>query len=205
MGSAPQVATPDPVPWGRLFTSAPVWVVVTMWLVSVLGGAAAAVTSWQLGSPAPVAAAALVLPALGAIDIACYRLPDPLVAAAAALAAAGAVVWVARDQATLLDLGFALGCSLAAFVFYGSVWWVAPPGAFGLGDVKLAAVCGFLLGTNSAGVAVMGALIVPAFIALALAVALGWFRHAVPYGPALAVGALVSLWFPDQLLDLLFV
>lgn len=76
------------------------------------------------------------------------------------------------------------------------------PGGMGLGDVKLALLLG----------AVLGASVVPAFAVAFFAGALlgavllvrmgkGARKMAIPFGPFLAAGALVALWFGPSMID----
>lgn len=87
----------------------------------------------------------------------------------------------------LLDGGFYLALFVLALVIYRS------GGALGFGDVKLALLIGLVVGTPAAlGAALYGA-IVGALVALALLAAGRSRTDAMPYGPSLAIGALVTI------------
>ncbi|MGN6587721.1 MAG: prepilin peptidase, partial [Solirubrobacterales bacterium] len=72
----------------------------------------------------------------------------------------------------------------------------------GLGDVKLAAVMGFFLGRNVAP-ALLVALISGSVVGLALIAREGASarKKAIPFGPFLALGALIGLLAGNQLVD----
>lgn len=76
------------------------------------------------------------------------------------------------------------------------------PSGMGLGDVKLAAVMGFFLGRNVAP-ALLVALIAGSVVGLALIAREGASarKKAIPFGPFLALGALVALLAGNQLMD----
>lgn len=117
-----------------------------------------------------------------------------LPAAAAALAAGLA-----------LDVGFVpeqLIAGTAAFAFFFLAAWLHPRG-MGMGDVKLAGVLGLCLG-RAAAPAIFFALIAGVLAGIAVIVHLGAARGrrtAVPFGPFLALGAIVALLVGDGLVD----
>ncbi|MGN6816135.1 MAG: prepilin peptidase [Solirubrobacterales bacterium] len=76
------------------------------------------------------------------------------------------------------------------------------PSGMGLGDVKLAAVMGFFLGRNVAP-ALLVALLAGSVVGLALIAREGASarKKAIPFGPFLALGALVGLLAGNQLVD----
>ena len=134
-----------------------------------------------------------VLVAVSAIDVTHRIIPNRIVIPAFA------VVLVAQ---TLLDPGpqwalAALGAS--GFLFLAVL---AYPAGMGMGDVKLALLMGAALGT-----AVPVALMLGMFAALVPAVFL-FARHGskarkmgIPFGPFLALGSVVALFWGDALLD----
>lgn len=79
---------------------------------------------------------------------------------------------------------------------------LAYPRGMGLGDVKLAAVMGFFLGRNVAP-ALLVALVAGSVVGLALIAREGASarKTAIPFGPFLALGALVALLAGNQLVD----
>jgi leader peptidase (prepilin peptidase)/N-methyltransferase len=131
----------------------------------------------------------VVLVPVVVIDLEHRLIPDVLVLPAAAVALVlGVLADPARPWAPVAG---ALGA--AGFMF---LLWLLYPGGMGLGDVKLALLLG----------AVLGASVVPALaVAFAAGAVLGvalLLRHgaaarrtAVPFGPFLAAGALVALWW----------
>ena len=135
----------------------------------------------------------IVLVTLSAIDVEHRILPNRIVLPAAA------VTLVAR---TALDpsvewLLAALGASL--FLFIAAL---AYPAGMGMGDVKLALLLGAMLGRDVAPGMMIGML-----SALVLAVVM-FARHgtkarkmAIPFGPFLAFGAVVALFWGEAILD----
>lgn len=129
------------------------------------------------------------------IDLEHRLIPSVIVFPAFALALA---VAVAADPSRWW---VAVAASAGACAFFYLLWFLYPAG-MGRGDAHLALLMG----------AVLGASIVPAlFVAFALGAVLGvalLARHgsrarkiAVPFGPFLAAGALVALWFGPPMLD----
>ena len=119
-----------------------------------------------------------------------------------AVVAAGAVAGIA------IVLGFGLGGleqrAIAALAAGGALLLIALayPSGMGMGDVKLVAMMWIYLGR-----AVVPALLV-AFAAGALVGAALIARHgpaarrrAIPFGPFLALGGVVGLWFGDPMVD----
>jgi leader peptidase (prepilin peptidase)/N-methyltransferase len=163
------------------------------WRLMLLTAGAAGLLAIGLG---PVPVLPVLLPAtvvgvlLAEIDRRCLRLPDPLVGVLAVL------VVVPLTVADPGRVGRALvGAGLYALA-YAMVWLVSR-GQLGLGDVKLAAVLGFPLGFLGWPALLIGAL-APHLINGPVAV----FRlvtgragrsTALPFGPALLLGALVAV------------
>jgi leader peptidase (prepilin peptidase)/N-methyltransferase len=163
-------------------------------IVTVLAGAAvAALLAVRLG-PSPrlpvylLAAVPGLLLAL--IDLRCLRLPDRLV---------GALALTAGIPLTVLAperLGPALLAAVAVLTAYVLVA-VLPGGGLGLGDVKLAAVLGLILGF-AGWPAVLAGVVTPHLINGPIALFLLVTRRAgakrpLPFGPALLAGALLAL------------
>ena len=132
---------------------------------------------------------------LGAVDLACHRLPDRVTYPAAAVCAAAFAV----DAVVLGTWSALLRALLAAAVAFGVAALAASvsPAGLGFGDVKLLALIGLVLGwvgwqTLAAGVFL--GLLTGALIAVALLVTgrAGW-RTALPFGPPLLVGAALAL------------
>jgi leader peptidase (prepilin peptidase)/N-methyltransferase len=134
-----------------------------------------------------------VLVAVTATDLTHRIIPNRIVLPAAA------VILVAQ---TALDPSpeWALGALGASGFLFAAV--LAYPAGMGMGDVKLALVMGAALGKTVAVALMLGMLaaLVPAAVLLA--------RHGsaarkmgIPFGPFLALGSVVALFFGDQLLD----
>ena len=115
---------------------------------------------------------------------------------------AGAVVGLAIIAPT--DPGSLPERAIAA-VAAGGVLFLAAlayPGGMGLGDVKLAAVMGLFLG-RAVAPAILFALIAGSAVGLALIARHGAAarKMAIPFGPFLALGAVVAMLVGNQLLD----
>ncbi|WP_229399121.1 prepilin peptidase [Micromonospora okii] len=146
--------------------------------------------------PAFLAVAAVGL-VLAVVDLACLRLPDPLVGAAALGALAGLVAAASVDDRPGRLLGSLAGAALA---FLGYALLALLPGSrLGFGDVKLAAVLGLALGWLGWPTLLTG-LVLPHVLhglaVLALLVTRRVRRDTLlPLGPALLAGAWLAALF----------
>jgi leader peptidase (prepilin peptidase)/N-methyltransferase len=133
--------------------------------------------------------------ALAYVDLHLHKLPDlltvPALVVGAALLGLDAAIhgdWGAYGRAWL-----AAGVLLAAYLLVA----IAVPGALGLGDVKLAASVGLLLGWISVQTVVVGTVL--AFLvggvvaAAAMATGAADRRTALPFGPAIIAGAVLAV------------
>jgi leader peptidase (prepilin peptidase)/N-methyltransferase len=168
------------------------------WVMGLSGGVSFAALTWALW-PGPVLAAALAVAGAGLVlvpvDLAVLRLPDRLVGAAFVTAAVVLVVAAIGTGA----YGTLLRAALASAALAGGYLLLAllPGGPLGLGDVKLAAVLGLVLGWLGWGYVLAGAALphlVNGPVVLVL-LASGRVRRgtALPFGPALLVGALLAV------------
>jgi leader peptidase (prepilin peptidase)/N-methyltransferase len=134
-----------------------------------------------------------VLVAVTATDLTHRIIPNRIVVPAAA------VILVAQ---TALEPSpqWVLGALAASGFLFAAV--LAYPAGMGMGDVKLALVMGAALGKTVAVALMLGMLsaLVPSAILLA--------RHGsaarkmgIPFGPFLALGSVVALFFGEQLVD----
>ncbi len=142
-----------------------------------------------------VAILAVVLVPVVVIDMRHRLIPDILVLPATVLALVAAIL--ADPDRWWVPVVGAMGA--AGFLL---LLWAVHPAGMGLGDVKLAALMG----------AVLGASVIPAFaiafgagavLGLALLLRMGprARKVAVPFGPFLAAGALAALWVGPALID----
>jgi leader peptidase (prepilin peptidase)/N-methyltransferase len=143
-----------------------------------------------------VALILLLVPA-AVIDLEHRIIPNRLTAAGAVLALAlGTALDPAGEPERLIAGACAGGLLLIAALAY--------PGGMGMGDVKLAGVMGLFLG-RAVGAAVMIALIAGVLVG-ALVIARKGARvgrkTAVPFGPFLAFGGLVSVFAGQELVGL---
>jgi leader peptidase (prepilin peptidase)/N-methyltransferase len=161
----------------------------------VLGSAGAAALLAATVGPTPLLPVLLIAVVLGAllveIDLRCLRLPDPVVGALAAL--------VMVPLAATGEPGRS-GRALAAAMLVGLAYLVVallPGRGLGLGDVKLAAVLGFVLGYlgwPAVAVGVLAPHLINGPVVLYLLATRRAGRHtAVPLGPALLIGALAAV------------
>lgn len=136
-----------------------------------------------------------VLVALSAIDFERYILPDRIVLPSAAIVLAGNIALHPGQAPEWIAAG--LGASLFLFIAL-----LVYPKGMGMGDVKLALLLGFMLG-RYVGVGLMVgmlAALAPAIFLLA--------RHGaqarkmkIPFGPFLAFGAVVALFWGEPIMD----
>ncbi|MCL2499925.1 MAG: A24 family peptidase [Defluviitaleaceae bacterium] len=141
---------------------------------------------WML--PLSIAVAAILL-TVAVIDFDTQEIPDKFVLALIPFAAAA--IW-AQPEVTLLSRGIGLlVISLPMLVMA-----LVVNNAFGGGDIKLMAVCGFLLGWQNT--------LFGFFVALVLAVAWGIYLRAtgknkrgepIAFGPALCAGVFAAMLY----------
>jgi leader peptidase (prepilin peptidase)/N-methyltransferase len=113
-------------------------------------------------------------------------------------ALAGLVILAATDAAAVPE-------NLLAAVIAGAVLLLvvlAYPRGMGMGDVKLVAMMGIYLGRAIAPAVLIG-LIGGAAVGAVLIVRHGARarKRAIPFGPFLALGGVVALWFGDEIVD----
>lgn len=197
---APSPGEPPPTPY-RTLAAAP----RLAWL---LGGATAALwaalatsAGWGIALPTYLFVAWVGV-ALSYIDICEHRLPDWLnysafVGAATFLAVAAFVdgTWGAYGRAWLAAAAMTLGYAVLAML---------RPGELGLGDVKLAASLGLVLGWIGWGHVLLGAfagfLLGGLFSIGLLATGRATKRSHIPFGPFMLAGALVAVAWGSPLL-----
>jgi leader peptidase (prepilin peptidase) / N-methyltransferase len=136
-----------------------------------------------------------VLVALSAIDAERKILPDLIVLPSWAIVLAAQVA-LAPDRALEWILA-SLGASLFLFVAL-----VAYPAGMGMGDVKLALLLGAALGWHVT-VGLMAGMLFAMVIAIVLLVRHGTAarKMAIPFGPFLALGSILALFFGGAILD----
>ncbi|MFK4731290.1 prepilin peptidase [Agromyces mediolanus] len=160
----------------------------------------------ELTQPATDASAAVVLGALlgfaaagtvlGIVDVLEHRLPNAVLGRAGLALAALLAVAAALDGGT--GAGRALSALVGAAVLFGLFLAVslASPRAMGMGDVKLAALVGGVLGWFGVTSWLYGVLAMFLLGGLAALVALAARRlepgGAMPFGPAMLAGALLA-------------
>ncbi|MET8229173.1 prepilin peptidase [Micromonospora sp. NPDC005298] len=166
------------------------WVRLSPVVAAVVFGGLAAARGDDPALPVFLAVAAVGL-VLAGVDLACLRLPDPLVLTAGALAVVGltSAAVLVDDPARLLGALAGATVAGAAHVLLA----LLPGSRLGFGDVKLAAVLGLPLGWLGRDALLTG-LLLPHLLHGALVLALLATRHAnrktlLPLGPALLTGA----------------
>lgn len=150
------------------------------------------------------------------IDFDTQLLPDVLTKPGMAIGLLGGF-WpgtagmLTSDDATPLALRTLLASLFGLLAGAGSTWLIRALGsrlfrreAMGLGDVKFLGMIGAFLGWQGALLSLFLGCIAGAVIGSALALRSG-FGLKIPFGPYLALGALVSLFAREPILDLLFV
>lgn len=164
------------------------------WVATVLAGTVIAALLAAASGPSALLPVHLLAAVLGlllaVIDLRCLRLPNPLVGALAITAGVPLTVLEPERAGPAL---VAAGAVLTTYVGLA----LLPGGGLGLGDVKLAAVLGLILGFAGWPAVVIG-LVAPQVINGTVAVALLLTRrvdrrHPLPFGPALLAGALIAV------------
>jgi leader peptidase (prepilin peptidase) / N-methyltransferase len=136
-----------------------------------------------------------VLVAITLTDLDLRKIPNAIVAAGA-VAALGILIGTDADSIPENLLAAAIG----GLVMGGIA--LAYPRGMGMGDAKLVAMMGLYLGRALAPAVLVGlltgALVGGALIARHGAAAR---KRAIPFGPFLALGGVVGLWFGDDIVD----
>ncbi|MEW2352536.1 A24 family peptidase [Spirillospora sp. NPDC029432] len=157
------------------------------------------VLGWRVGLRAELAAfvyLGVVGTALGFVDAALRRLPDPLTLTAypAGLALLGAAVPFTEDGGRRYMAALA---GMAVLWVFFAVQWFALPSALGLGDVKLSGVLGLYLGWLGSGAWVLGVFsmfVLGGLYAVGLLVLRRAGRkEAIPFGPFMLLGAFAGV------------
>jgi leader peptidase (prepilin peptidase)/N-methyltransferase len=140
------------------------------------------------GDAAAWAVVQIVLVALAAIDIATRRLPNLITLPGSALALG---LRAAVERSHLAEV--AIAGAVAFAVFYAIA--LALRGGFGMGDVKLASMLGFLLGSQALGALALGVVAGGLWSAGLLATRRAGLRTTFAYGPFLCLGGAVAILF----------
>jgi leader peptidase (prepilin peptidase)/N-methyltransferase len=148
-----------------------------------------------------VAALLALMPALSVIDLRHRIIPNAIVYPA--LIAFPIYLVVAELAGAPVDL---VRMVIGALAYGGGLLVIAliAPGGMGMGDVKLCALIGAVLGSLGLGVVAVaaGSAIVIGGVAGILALAGGRGRKAkMPFGPAIAAGAVVAAFWGQQIAD----
>ncbi|WP_170871476.1 prepilin peptidase [Desulfosporosinus metallidurans] len=137
-----------------------------------------------------------VLIALAFIDLDTFRLPDVLTLPLLGLGLLGAFL-IPGNPTGWESVLSALGA--------GGLFWIIArfyPQGMGLGDVKLVAAMGAFLGFPSIFLAIFIGSFLGALIGIFLLLAgRKGFRQQIPFGPYLALGAILALFWGTQIFD----
>jgi len=123
---------------------------------------------------------------IAVVDLKTYRIPDILL-----IAFVLAMVILEGSQ-PLAVVVTRLATALGVFLLFFAVWYFS--GGMGLGDVKYAAVLGYLLGFDK----IFQALVFTAFLSIAIYIVgillFHWSKTTkIPFAPFLSAGAIVSV------------
>lgn len=153
----------------------------------------AAATFLHLGHDADAvvwAVAQIALVALAVKDIEERRLPNAITIPVAAAAVVLRAIWVRSELVEVVVAG-----AVTFVAFYALA--VVLRGGFGMGDVKLAAMLGFLLGSAVLPALVIGIVGGGLWAVGLVALRKATMRSSLAYGPFLAVGGAVAILFSN--------
>ncbi len=162
-------------------------------------GLAFAATALVLrGDPAELALGLVFVAILAAItltDLERRVIPNAILLVGALL---GLGIAAATDAASLPERAAAAAGAGAFLLLFALIY----PRGMGMGDVKLAAVMGLFLGVSVLPALLVG-IAIGALVGFGLMLAHGpeARKHAVPFGPFLAIGGVVGLLAGSQLID----
>ncbi len=101
-------------------------------------------------------------------------------------------------------LGIIAGWGILAAVFYGYLWLTGREGMGG-GDLKLLAMMGAFLGVKSIPFIIFASSLVGSILGVSIMLLQRKGRHlAIPFGPYLALGAVLYIFFGPRLIDWYF-
>lgn len=146
-----------------------------------------------------------VLVALSVIDLRCMLLPRQIIWPATGVALAimvGLSLWV-DDWSSLRSALIGAVAYAGILTFVGLVSAVVGPMGLGLGDLRLGVLLGLYLGWTAWRLIIVAPLL-GSLIGLAqglIALAITRRKEPFPFGPALAMGTLVALWFHQPILS----
>lgn len=170
-------------------------------VVELVTGALFALAAIEL-TPGPLLAVRVLftaaLVALFAIDLEHQLLPDVITLPGIALGLVAAW-WLPPGP-----LSSAAGAALGAGVLWGIRWfWLRLRGeeGMGLGDVKMLAMVGAVLGWPHVWLTLLLASVVGAVVGIALSVSGGSWKTRLPFGTFLAAAALASSYWGEPLID----
>ncbi len=172
---------------------------ISIWypVVELLGAVLFVLAGWKFGSGAGLLPPLLLISALIAIffiDLEHYIVPNVIVMPVAAAGLGLTIAVQPHRWAELLAAGAVSGAFFLALA-------LIKPGGMGMGDVKLVVALGFFLG-KAVVVALFTAFLLGALVGVAMITAGGKSRKSrLPFGPFLAVGALLALFYGAPLLD----
>ena len=165
--------------------------------VELLTAVLFALAGWKFGPTALLLPALLLIAALTVIffiDLEHYIIPNVVVLPVAVI---GLAAMIAIQPHRWLEL---LAAGLISGAFFFVIVLVFPKG-MGLGDAKMAVMLGFFLGW-SVVVALFAAFLLGALVGVTLiAVGTKGRKSRLPFGPFLAAGAVLALFYGQPLLD----
>ena len=198
---APGAAVPHLVPAGR---SVPRTVAAAVATGALWAGSAA-----RFGAHAVLGAYLVffaLLVAVALTDLSTRLVPRRLVYPCAGLMAAFFLIAAAVDHSTSHLSGAAIGGAVACGAFF-VVWWFVPRG-MGFGDVRLAGVIGIATGwlslLHAYAAFFVGFMAGLVFGLVAIAASGGGRRTRIPFAPALAVGAVVGVFWGGPMVRAVF-
>lgn len=136
---------------------------------------------------------------LAVIDAHTQRLPNPLVFSLYGAMSLGIVLGIFTGEVGPGEALMALACMVGAFAF----WWMAAfaLGGVGFGDIKLAGAMGLGLGLIGPWTTGLGTVAIPVIIGGVISIILltiGKRNMGIPFGPFLALGAIIAMAAPGQ-------
>ena len=184
-------------------------------LIEVGTGVLFGLAAWKFGFEAETviySAFFWVLVVLTIIDLEHQLLPTRVIYPALLVGAiALTVTALVRDDADRI-IDMAIGAAIFGGIFF-VIFFAAPQGGFGFGDVRLALLLGTFVGYLGAPGLVLLAMFLSFFTGALIGITLKWweqqgsdaegpFRKAkVPFGPYMALGSVISIFWGQRLLD----
>jgi len=165
-------------------------------LIETLGGLLAILMVWRYNFDIAALSAfliAMILLAIAVIDFKTMMIPDSLIIVLAVIALLN-IIFI--HNITITERLIGLVCVSIPMLLLAMTL-----GAFGMGDIKLMAVAGFLLGWQNTLLAMFIGIILAGIVGIRILIVKKGKEKKMPFGPYLSIGILTALLFGQTIIE----